>query len=177
MQDNKENTLNLTKILSGCPATFPNVHDVDSCYMWKLDYKPKAIYIAASINAVGQAGALWLSLQKAGFQVTSSWIAIDHEEIQQNAALSRDQYVKMHQRMGSQDVFDLNRSDTLIVLTDVPSTSGGLHVELGYFLGTNKRNIIVVGPRLNVFFWHQAIRWTPAADGLIEWLQRPEHGT
>jgi hypothetical protein len=50
-------------------------------------------------------------------------------------------------------------------------------VELGYFLGANRSNIIVVGDRPNVFYWLEDVRFTRSVDGLVEWLQSPEHGS
>jgi hypothetical protein len=177
LQGNKLSSEDLIRALSGCPAALPDEKSVDRCQMWKLDKMPQRIYIAASINAVALAAKLWMDLEIAGFKIASSWIALDHEKLKKLAAESREDYIRIHRQMGERDFEDLTVSDTLIVLTDVPSTSGGLHVELGFYLGAKRKNIIVVGPRPNVFFWHPTIRWTPAVDGLVEWLRRPEHGT
>ena len=49
-------------------------------------------------------------------------------------------------------------------------------MELGYFLGARRTNIVVVGERPNVFFWTDSVRFTPTTDGLVEWLLDESHG-
>jgi hypothetical protein len=84
--------------------------------------------------------------------------------------------VALDEEMGRIDVEDVLSADTLIILANQPSSSGGYHVELGLFLGAGKTNAIVVGERRNVFYWTEHVRFTHSVDGLVEWLQSPEHG-
>ena len=150
---------------------------VDAPPMRPLDVKPKRIYIAASILANLAAAQLAIELIRAGFHVSSSWILHDHAALKAQGDLNEEKRNKINVEMCQQDIDDLAEADTLIILTYVPSTSGGLHVELGYFLGAKKTNVIVVGPRLNVFFWSKDVRYTSYGSGLVQWLQRPEHGS
>ena len=142
--------------------------------MWRLDVKPKAVYVAASL--LNQAAAVQLADQliAAGFTCTSRWLRRDF-----STRLSKDDWrarVALEEEMGNIDVEDVLRSDTLIILANTPSSSGGYHVELGLFLGANKPNIIVVGDRPNVFFWTDSVRYSPTTEGLVEWLKDPAHG-
>lgn len=145
--------------------------------MWRLNRLPEKIYIAASIAAILPAAQLALQLVNAGFKVTSSWLGLDHAALKAQGEANEKDYISIQKTFGAADLRDLELADTLIVLTDIASTSGGLYVELGHFLAQgDRKNIIVVGPRLNVFFWLPCIRITPYTDGLIEWLQHPDHG-
>ena len=142
--------------------------------MWRLDVKPKDIYVAASLLNQENALRFSLRLQDAGFQVTSRWLRRDFSK-----KPTKDDwpaYVALEEEMGNIDVEDVLRSDTLIILANTPSSSGGYHVELGLFLGANKPNIIVVGDRPNVFYWLKDVRYTLGTEGLIEWLGDPAHG-
>jgi hypothetical protein len=79
-------------------------------------------------------------------------------------------------RWGEQDLEDLRQSDTLVVLANAASTSGGYHVELGYFLGAGRENIVSVFGRPNVFYWTRNIRWLLDAKNLVAFLTDPRHG-
>lgn len=177
MPENKLDWADIQLMMLSTPETLPYPEDVDRFYMWRLEDKPKNIYIAASINAVADARRLREELIAADFNVTSSWISLSHDTLKETTAKSRENHIRIATTMGERDIRDLSVADTLIALTDTPSTSGGLHVELGFFLGAKRTNIIVAGPRPNVFFWNRNIRWTPAVDGLVHWLKHPEHGT
>ena len=119
--------------------------------LWKLSVQPKNVYVAASLNNQEVALRFSLQLQDAGFQVTSRWLRRDFSK-----KPTKDDwpaYVALEEEMGNINLQDLDRADTLVLLADVPSTSGGFCVELGYFLGARRTNIVVVGERPNVFFW------------------------
>ena len=142
--------------------------------LWRLDVKPKDIYVAASLLNQENALRFSLRLQDAGFQVTSRWLRRDFSK-----KPTKDDwpaYVALEEEMGKMNVENLEAADTLVLLSDVPSTSGGFCVELGYFLGAKRTNIVVVGERPNVFFWTDSVRFTPTTDGLVEWLLDQSHG-
>ena len=58
------------------------------------------------------------------------------------------------------DLLDIERSDALLILTEYPSTSGGLHVEFGIALA-RRIPVYVVGPLLNVFFYSNQVEPLP----------------
>ena len=138
--------------------------------LWPLDYAPQCIYVAASVNNQLPALRLALRLQWEGFRVTSQWLLSDFSaRPRPNEDWSK--WVQVVTEWGAKDLEDLAGADTLVLLADVPSSSGGFHVELGFFLGSGRTNIVVVGgDRPNVFFWTKTVRWVPDAEGLVEWL-------
>lgn len=142
--------------------------------LWRLDVAPKNIYVAAPLTQQGEASRFALQLMDAGFNVTSRWLRRDFST--KPSKDNWESYKALEEEMGRIDLEDVLRSDTLIILADKPSTSGGYHVELGIFLGAGRTNIIAVGNRPNVFFWLDNVRWTIGTEGLVEWLQDPRHG-
>ena len=137
--------------------------------------RPTRIYVAASVSAQGSAAALALQLVDAGFEVTSRWLRLDPSvrlDRLKDPGAAREHF----HEWGAKDLDDVLSADTMIVLADVPSSSGGYHVELGIFLGLGRKNIIVVGARPNVFFHLPWIRFFANTLGLVEWLSAPAHG-
>lgn len=79
------------------------------------------------------------ALQERGHIVTSRWLeSKDGDDATESADM---------------DWADIRRSDVVAIFVDVPSTSGGLHTELGIALQAEK-DIIAVGDtsNLSVFF-------------------------
>jgi hypothetical protein len=140
--------------------------------LWRLDVVPKNIYVAASLANQYAACRLSLQLIDAGFCATSRWVRRDFSRKPCNWTA----FVALEEEMGKVNVEDLERADTLVLLSDVESTSGGFHVELGFFLGAKRTNIVVVGERKNVFFYTEHVRFAATVEGLVEWLSSPEHG-
>lgn len=154
-------------------------------FAWRLDTIPSHIYLAASLNAQREAAMFALQLQDAGFTVTSRWIRNDFDKkpsepdgcASPSGLVKYQKWIEFEQNWGEQNLEDLEKADTLILLTDVPSSSGGLHVELGYFLGAGLTNIVAVGQKVpNVFFCTKNVRWVTSTNGLVEWLKSPLHG-
>lgn len=143
--------------------------------LWKLDHAPRNIYVAAPMTEQIEALRFALQLVDAGFVVTSRWMRNDFSA--RPLPHHWQQWKAYEANWGENDLEDLARADTLIILAKEPSTSGGYHVELGYFLGSGKGNIIVVGDRPNVFFWTSQVRFAPNTNGLVEWLLHSAHGS
>lgn len=105
------------------------------------------VYLSGSFDARDEIAKDAAFLRGLGFEITSSWLneppirydSPEHEEWQKRAR-------------ANEDLLDVERSDVVVVYTHWPSTSGGLHVELGIAAALRKR-IIVFGPRLNVFHY------------------------
>jgi hypothetical protein len=142
--------------------------------LWPLDKAPKNVYVAAPLTDQAVAARFADSLSRAGLTVVSRWLFNDFSA--RPRALDWRNYVRYEVEWGANDLADLRMADTLVVLANGPSTSGGYHVELGYFLGANRTNIVVVGERRNVFFWHESIRYASTLAGLPSWLASGEHG-
>lgn len=158
------------------PGPIPNSTLVSSAIerMWRLDERPRHVYVAATLSEQGAAARFALQLIDAGFNVTSTWLREDFSRRPRQADDWR-RFVQFEEQMGCVDVEDVRRSDTLIVLVHEPSASGGYHVELGMFLGAGKTNIVVVGERPNVFYWTEHVRFCRDTEGLVEWLSSLEH--
>lgn len=138
--------------------------------MLPLVTPPRKVYVAAALSEQGNAAKLALSLQDADFLVTSSWIRHDFSD---RVKLGQHDIDEDLRKWGELDLYDLSRSDTLIVLSDRESTSGGYHVELGYFLASPlTKNIVVVGEKRNVFFRTKNVRhWDKSTVELVDWLK------
>jgi hypothetical protein len=152
--------------------------------IWRLELPPRNIYVAASLKNQVEALRFAIQLQDAGFCVTSRWLRNDFSKkpiVPDGPGPEQESAWRMwatyEEAWGRRDVEDLEKSDTLIILASQPSSSGGFHFELGHFVGAGKKNIITVGDRPNVFFWHESVRFIKTMDGLIEWLQDSSHGT
>jgi len=142
--------------------------------LWRLEVRPRNIYVAASMNAQTEALRFALRLIDAGFSVTSSWLRKDFGN--KPSPHKWQAYFEYEAKWGEVDLADLERADTLVVLANESSSSGGYHCELGYFLGAKRSNIVVVGDKANVFYFTSSVRWAPSDHDLVEWLCAPEHG-
>ncbi len=143
--------------------------------LWILDEKPRRIYVAAPLPNQLAALRFAIQLQDCGFTVTSRWLRADFGDRPPQSRWY--DYVIYEDKYCAMDLEDLAGADTLVILADQPSSTGGYHVELGHFLGSGKRNIIAVGDRPNVFFFADNVRWTKTTIGLVEWLLDESHGT
>lgn len=109
----------------------------------------KKIYLAARYERLSELSEYREKLQSLGYIVTSRWLNGEHicesAKPEMIADLNRD-YAEI-------DLLDIDRSDTVILFTDKPKTvlkGGGMFVELGYAIACSK-NIVIVGPRENIF--------------------------
>jgi hypothetical protein len=122
------------------------------------------VYIAASFDTADAVRTLRDQLQNY-VNVTSSWC----EEPPLVADDYREKPIEARYR-ANEDLLDIERSEIVAVFTDVPSTTGGLHVELGLALALGKR-IIVVGPRRNVFHYLNVVEHYPDVESFVYRLE------
>ena len=155
-------------------STKPPISHQWNSTLYRLDSAPRRIYVAAPMTEQGTAARLTLQLIDAGFYVTSRWLRKDFSDRPSKDDFRK--YAGYEAMWGLADMEDVAAADTLVVLAEQPSTHGGFHFELGYFLGLGKTNVVVVGNRPNVFFFTQHVRWTPIVAGLVEWLKNTGHG-
>ena len=105
-------------------------------------------YIAASLNAKDEATGLANALRDQGYTVTSRWHDIEtgynrtHRELQESLQM---------------DIDDLEDAAELIHLSETRSSGGGADGEVGYAVARGMR-IHVIGPRKNIFHWHDKCR-------------------
>lgn len=99
-----------------------------------------------------------------GFTVTSRWIDC-HPDITGTPQLTASftpgfltASPELCYQFAEYDLEDLDAADTIVNFTTVDGGGkGGRHVEFGYALGKNK-NVVIVGPRENVFHTIPEIR-------------------
>ncbi len=120
----------------------------------------RTLYVAASFEQVDHVRDLRARLSDY-VDITSTWC--DEPPMVNNDP--RNEPREMRTR-GNEDYLDIQRSDMVAILTDVPSTSGGFHTELGIALALDKR-LLLVGPRLNVFHFMNKIEHYANVDALV----------
>lgn len=125
------------------------------------------VYLAASWSLKHELAKARDELAGMGIEVTSRWLDAPDAESMKTADIKHSlDKAAIH---AGTDLQDIDRADVVLVITDAPSTTGGLHVEFGYAAGRGKR-VLVCGPRLNVFHaltehWPD---WRTAARSLTE---------
>src|SRR5260370_40096718 len=114
------------------------------------------IYLAASFKQKQQMLKVRRDIQTHfGHFITSRWILSASENGMMDGDIRKDQSRAL--RGAVTDFEDIEMADLVAVFTDVPSTSVGFYVELGYAIARRKR-IAVIGPRPNVFFTWPSIK-------------------
>ena len=106
------------------------------------------VYLAASWSLKNEMRQVRKLLNQAGHRVTSRWLDEPAEQSLAAHDLADDREIGA--RHAAQDLEDIDAAECVLVFTKVASTTGGLHVELGYALGRGKR-VLICGPRVNVF--------------------------
>lgn len=145
-------------------------------HLWLFPTKPKKIYLAASINNRQEATRIALLLSDLGLEVTSRWLRLDFSS-KPDKNVERYKWIDFEASWGRMDLEDVMAADTLVILSNIPSSTGGYHAELGIFLGKERENILVVGGRPNVFYWTESIRVMRDTEKLVSFLTSPDHGS
>lgn len=120
------------------------------------------VYIAGSFAQRERLAAVAGQIEFAGHEVTSTWL---HEP-------KFEELTDWVMRACANNSFlDLERADALLLFTDVPSTTGGFHAELGMAL-TARKPVYMHGPRSNVFTYMSAVRpplpWMSSAIDYVD---------
>jgi nucleoside 2-deoxyribosyltransferase len=125
------------------------------------------IYLATRYYRHPEMRGYRTALATLGHEVTSHWIDIGGDGLTA-ATLGPDPGTGAPH--AALDLADVRRADVVMVFTGEPSTTGGMHVELGYALGLDKR-VILVGPVENIFHTLPQIERYADWDALMaEWL-------
>lgn len=133
------------------------------------------IYLAAPYAARDHIRSHATQLRTAGLTVTSTWLDEDHDITEGTTGPANDLDNETVANHAADDFLDIDAADTFILFTATAlphlpreqTTSGGRHVETGYFIATQSaHNLIVIGEPENVFHratgvtvvpaWHQA---------------------
>jgi nucleoside 2-deoxyribosyltransferase len=114
------------------------------------------VYLAAGFSRKNEIAEKSQELENLGIVVTSTW---PWEDAAPDSKLS-DCTENELQKLARKDLNEILRSDALILFTQSPEESfvrGGRMVETGFALGTGK-NVLVCGPKENIFFYLPEIR-------------------
>ena len=125
------------------------------------------IYLAARYSRIEEMNKYATELRSVGYTVDTRWLLGNHQLYHNPQSIDnpKNTEVPEHGRLFAQDdCDDLIKSDIVICFSEVPNTvlgTGGRHVELGLTLmfnywmdsiGAKRKNILLVGPRENVFY-------------------------
>src|SRR6266436_4671730 len=106
------------------------------------------IYLAASWAAKDHMRWIARQLISRGHKITSSWIYSNHTTGIQARDVEDNLWPSSEGAL--ENANNIMASDLVAVFTDIPSTTGGYHVEFGIALGLRKA-VVVVGNRNNIF--------------------------
>ena len=128
--------------------------------------KPK-VYIAARFNERDRLlREVARPLARAGYEITSSWLSypkgsspLGAEELAVQPELGTEHAITC--------MSDVKRADTVVVFTAQPSSTGGLHTEVGMALAWGKP-VYVVGPALNIFHTLPELTHYPDANTFLK---------
>ena len=121
------------------------------------------VYVAADIDEQKEAKVLADALTERGHEIVSSWVyAPEIHEVEGTATDEERANVAVA------EVSEICNADCLVVLTksDGNYCRGGRHIETGVAIG-NDLDVIVIGPRENVFhYWPGVKHYHSARDAL-----------
>jgi nucleoside 2-deoxyribosyltransferase len=106
-------------------------------------------YLAASWKTRPRMRQHARELAEMGHEVTSTWIANEASEGMKAADIAAQPARAL--RGAYADMAQIRAADTVVVFSEIPSTTGGLHWEAGYATGLNKP-VVLIGDPPNVFF-------------------------
>ena len=74
----------------------------------------------------------------------------------------------LQKELAYRDLHDLDEADAIFILTEgCELVPGGMHFEAGYAYASGKR-IVVIGPRVNVFYHLGDVEWYPSVQAFLE---------
>lgn len=144
------------------------------------------IYLASRYSRREELCVYRAALQAIGHIITSRWLNGAHQIAPDGSPLNAErekQFEDMSDPRGAalrqaflqEDMADVECADLLIAFTEQPradgGSRGGRHVELGLALAWEKQ-IIVVGPRENLFCWHESIKRFDSITDVVRFIGR-----
>ncbi|SRR6266487_2385069 len=125
------------------------------------------LYLAAAFTEAQRMRRYRDELRKTGHHVTSRWID-SHEEWVPEGIVAKSP--ELAQGYAIDDIADIMSADAMILFTDVPSTTGGYHVEFGAALMIGKI-IILIGQRNNIFQAYEGVEQFDTWAKFIEYVR------
>ena len=144
--------------------------------------RPLRVYFAARYSRIKEMREIRSLIEDAGGEVTSRWVNGSHQYEEPDLIPAGQHYQDLisayqddtAERFAVEDLDDVDRADMVIGFSEPPrvaSTSrGGRHVEFGYALGKDKE-MLLVGPRENVFHHLDSVRQFNSAAAMWDWLK------
>ena len=122
------------------------------------------VYVAADLDQQKEARTLADALTERGHEIVSSWIYIPGLRELEISGIPEEKA-----NIAVTEIAEVCCADCLVVFTkEAPLYSlGGRHVEMGIAMG-NGIDVIVIGPRENVFHYHPSIRRYWSAEDALE---------
>lgn len=126
----------------------------------------KTVYLASGFNRRHHLRVLAGKLDDKGYRVSSQWIWINDRPTEDDV-----DYNQFARKISTQNYLDLCSSDILVIDSAgiLPDNKGGVHTELGFFLGVRKP-IFLVGKRGNTFHYLPQITLVEDYDELMRKL-------
>jgi hypothetical protein len=131
----------------------------------------EAFYLAARYSQHPEMRGYRDQLQDHGYLVTSRWIDLHGGELVDSASMEKlGEDPVRYERYAKVDLEDLDNADTVISFTSADrGGKGGRHVEYGYALAAGK-NVVIIGPRENIFHTLGIVSWYPDWDSFAKTL-------
>ena len=126
--------------------------------------------MANQYNQKEQMKAVAEQLRAKGIEVTSTWM----EEPHAPGVQLRDVKVSELVEYAYRDLLEITQADLMVFFAVDPTTPtfrGGRHVEFGYALA-NRKPIVVVGPKENIFHYTSNVRNFDNWDDALYYLER-----
>ena len=129
------------------------------------------LYISGSFSDRDRLTEFANNLSYLGEEITSSWLTEPIIKVEGE----HDAWEK--RARANEDLLDVERSDALLLVTYVESSTGGYNTELGIALA-NRKPIYLVGPKRSVFMYSNYVseilpyEWNAAVDRVFS-KERP----
>lgn len=130
-----------------------------------------SVYLAARYSRRLELLGYRAEIEDGGIAVTSRWLDGSHQIDDKGVPIGDDGECRFEmgdpalahwrEHFAKEDVADVLAADSLIAFTEEPrsgNSRGGRHVEMGIALGAGL-NVVVIGPRENVFCWLPQVDW------------------
>ncbi len=129
------------------------------------------IYVAASYPNKEAAKELAATLKAMGHEIMSGWV-FEYEGYGSEPKFENETELERFERLqksAERDYLEVKASDMIVCITDGENqlTHGGRHSELGLAMAWSKE-IVILGPREQVFHYHTAIK---QYDNVLEFFQ------
>lgn len=133
------------------------------------------IYIASAYARREAMAAYQATLRNMGFECTARWVDGLYADVD-TSKMNNAAFETFQAGCAAADLYDMDISDMIICFTHDTIGGSGHHVEVGYCLGRDRsavrKQVVIVGPRLNVFHYANGVRHFETFEQLVDWIVR-----